>query len=59
MRGYQILNFTNENTDTLPIFSITPEQLKPPLEGLIALLGILVNPVSKKRLEEIIKIHDK
>lgn len=36
--------------------SITLEQMKPLLEGLITLLGILFNPVSYEQLNEIVNI---
>lgn len=36
--------------------SITLEQMKPLLEGLITLLGIPLNPVSNKQLNEIVNI---
>lgn len=36
--------------------SITLEQMKPLLEGLITLLRILLNPVSNEQLNEIVNI---
>ena len=55
---YLIRNVINEDSDTLPVFSIkTKNQFKPLLEGLITLLGILVTPVSIEQLNEIVGVY--
>ena len=51
-----INSLISANNGQLPIYLISQEQIKQILEGLITLIGVLLNPIPKEKLEAVSNI---
>ena len=54
--AHVISSLITANRSQLPFFLVSQEQLKPLLEGLITLIGVLLKPIPKEKLESISNI---